>query len=77
MNTFTSLVNQYELMMNRIESINKNFLFLINMNTNNILNLFFIKNLYINSLIDTINIVAYKKLYRFKLNDSTNHITTK
>jgi len=29
--------------------------------TNNILNLFFIKNLYINSLIDTINIVAYKK----------------
>jgi len=31
------------------------------MNTNNILNLFFIKNLYINSLIDTINIVAYKK----------------
>jgi len=61
MNTFTSLVNQYELMMNRIESINKIFLFLIKMNTNNILNLFFIKNLYINSLIDTINIVAYKK----------------
>jgi hypothetical protein len=34
---------------------------MIKMNTNNILNLFFIKNLYINSLIDTIKIVAYKK----------------
>jgi len=29
------------------------------MNTNKILNLFIIKNLYINSLIDTINSVAY------------------
>ena len=37
--------------------------------TNKILNLLFIKNLYINSLIDTINIVAYKKYF-----DSMNHL---
>jgi len=62
-NTFTSLVNQYTLMMNMIEPINKIFLsFIFKMNTNKILNLLFIKNLYIYSLIDTINIVAYKKL---------------
>ena len=50
--------------MNIMETINKIFnSFIIKMNTNKILNLLFIKNLYINSLIDTINIVAYKKLY--------------
>lgn len=60
---FTFMVNQYVLMMKIIEYINKIFSMIIITITNKILNLLFIKNLYINSLIDTINIVAYKKLY--------------
>jgi hypothetical protein len=44
------------------------------MNTNKILNLSIIKNLYINSLIDTINSVAYKKIKLIQLIDSLNHV---
>jgi len=51
-------------MINMIEHINIFFLSLIIMMiTNKILNLLLIKNLYINSLIDTINRVAYKKYF--------------
>lgn len=46
---FTFMVNQYVLMMKIIEYINKNFSMIIIMITNKILNLLFIKNLYINS----------------------------
>ena len=45
--------------------------------TNNIFNLYILKNLYIYSLIDTINIVAYKKIILIQLSDSMNHIQSK
>jgi len=48
--------------------------------THKILNLFIIKNLYINSLIDTINSVAYKKyidsINRFSESYTTNSLST-